>query len=220
MWGEHVSTTLTIEWGNLSGVGKIIIITLDTTTDSVTASSSKLKMASTGHKPRSLDEEEDPGIEHINNEETGAQDANEKYWGEIEKLNPLLLVAVLLDPRYKEPYLKVCFEMMCGDSLEASRHANNVRKILDQMYKEYYIIDSNGDMHHSSSTDLGEETQIMVEETIIHIEEALLITITREVQEEEVPTSQLSLGAPSATHHQQEVSDHNNVASDNIDNLS
>ncbi|KAM6587793.1 hypothetical protein CsatA_010398 [Cannabis sativa] len=34
-------------------------------------------MASTGHKPRSLDEEEDPGIEHINNEETGAQDANE-----------------------------------------------------------------------------------------------------------------------------------------------
>ncbi|KAM6551122.1 hypothetical protein CsatB_000930 [Cannabis sativa] len=34
-------------------------------------------MASTGHKPRSLDEEEDPGIEHISNEETGAQDANE-----------------------------------------------------------------------------------------------------------------------------------------------
>uniref|UniRef100_A0A803PST2 Zinc finger BED domain-containing protein RICESLEEPER 2-like n=1 Tax=Cannabis sativa TaxID=3483 RepID=A0A803PST2_CANSA len=83
----------------------------------------------------------------------------DKYWGEIEKLNPLLLVAVLLDPRYKEPYLKVCFEMMCSDSLEASRHANNVRKILDQMYKEYYIIDSNGDMHHSSSTHLGEESR-------------------------------------------------------------
>uniref|UniRef100_A0A803QGL1 Zinc finger BED domain-containing protein RICESLEEPER 2-like n=1 Tax=Cannabis sativa TaxID=3483 RepID=A0A803QGL1_CANSA len=83
----------------------------------------------------------------------------DKYWGEIKKLNPLLLVAILLDPRYREPYLKICFEMMCGDSLEASRHANNVRKILDQMYKEYSIIDSNGGIHHSSSTHLGEESR-------------------------------------------------------------
>uniref|UniRef100_A0A803QCF8 Transposase n=1 Tax=Cannabis sativa TaxID=3483 RepID=A0A803QCF8_CANSA len=40
----------------------------------------------------------------------------DKYWGKIEGLNLLLLVAVLLDPRHKEPFLNVCFEMMCGDS--------------------------------------------------------------------------------------------------------
>ncbi|XP_062106612.1 uncharacterized protein LOC133817967 isoform X3 [Humulus lupulus] len=66
--GIIVSFERLLEWG-----WEKIIITLDTTADSASASSS---MASTGHKPKSLDEEEDPGIEHISNEGTDAQDVD------------------------------------------------------------------------------------------------------------------------------------------------
>ena len=84
--------------------------------------------------------------------------------GEIESLNVFLLVAILLDPRYKEPFLNVCFEMMCGDPDEASRHSRNVRKTLDRMYKEYSNIDSNGGVHGSSSTHLIEDHMGNVED--------------------------------------------------------
>ena len=29
----------------------------------------------------------------------------DKYWGDVEKFNPLLFVAVVLDPRYKQSYV-------------------------------------------------------------------------------------------------------------------
>ena len=42
----------------------------------------------------------------------------DKYWGTIEKINPILFVVVLLDPRFKEAYVAICFETLCGGNLE------------------------------------------------------------------------------------------------------
>ena len=81
----------------------------------------------------------------------------DKYWGKIEELNPLLLVTVLLDPRYKEPFLTVCFEMMCGNSEEATKHTLSVRKILGKLYKEYCKLTCNVSTQISSTTTQSSE---------------------------------------------------------------
>ncbi|KAJ9541479.1 hypothetical protein OSB04_027985 [Centaurea solstitialis] len=75
----------------------------------------------------------------------------DKYWGKTEALNPFLLVAILLDPRYKEPFLNVCFKLMCGDKDDAINHCKSFRMTLDSMYKEYCLMDSNDDMHMTST---------------------------------------------------------------------
>lgn len=74
----------------------------------------------------------------------------DKYWGKIEDLNPFLLVAIVLDPRYKEPFLNVCFELMCDNKNAATTHCKSVRMTLDSMYKEYSKLDSSDGMCMSS----------------------------------------------------------------------
>ncbi|KAK1362099.1 hypothetical protein POM88_046573 [Heracleum sosnowskyi] len=34
----------------------------------------------------------------------------DKYWGDVEDINPLFFLAIVLDQRYKMGYLKYCFE--------------------------------------------------------------------------------------------------------------
>jgi hypothetical protein len=38
----------------------------------------------------------------------------DKYWGDVEKINPLLFVATLLDPRYKMDALEYWFDLVLG----------------------------------------------------------------------------------------------------------
>ncbi|XP_074347227.1 zinc finger BED domain-containing protein RICESLEEPER 2-like [Apium graveolens] len=42
-----------------------------------------------------------------------------KYWGDAEDINPLLFLAIVLDPRYKMGYLKNCFESIYNAELVA-----------------------------------------------------------------------------------------------------
>ena len=52
----------------------------------------------------------------------------EKYWEEGDKINPLLYVAVVLDPRKKLMFLKFCFTKVYGE-IVASRRIANVRDV-------------------------------------------------------------------------------------------
>ena len=60
----------------------------------------------------------------------------DKYWGNVEKFNPLLFVAVVLDPRYKLDYITWSLEDMYDKEL-ASNMSTLVKDTLDSLYKFY-----------------------------------------------------------------------------------
>ncbi|KAK1394229.1 zinc finger BED domain-containing protein RICESLEEPER 2-like [Heracleum sosnowskyi] len=53
----------------------------------------------------------------------------DKYWGDVEDINPLLFLAVVLDPRYKMGYLKYCFESVY-DAESVARIVTKVESLL------------------------------------------------------------------------------------------
>ena len=57
----------------------------------------------------------------------------EKYWGEGDKINPLLYVVVVLDPRKKLRFLKFYFFEIYGNA-EAEVMVDNVKDILYKLY--------------------------------------------------------------------------------------
>jgi hypothetical protein len=65
----------------------------------------------------------------------------EKYWEEGDKINPLLYVAVVLDPRKKLTFLKFCFSKVYGEA-KASGKIANVRDVLTKLFDHYASIHS------------------------------------------------------------------------------
>ena len=65
----------------------------------------------------------------------------EKYGGEGDKINPLLYVVVVLDPRKKLTFLKFCFSKVYGEA-KASGKIANVRDVLTKLYKHYASVHS------------------------------------------------------------------------------
>ena len=65
----------------------------------------------------------------------------EKYWGKGDKINQLLYVAMILDPRKKMRFLKFSFYEIYGDEV-ANEMVDLVRKILDRLYDYYSCVDS------------------------------------------------------------------------------
>lgn len=62
----------------------------------------------------------------------------DKYWGTVENINPLLFLAVVLDPRYKIKYLRYCFESVY-DSETVARIIVKVESVLQQLYTCYSV---------------------------------------------------------------------------------
>ncbi|XP_020970084.1 zinc finger BED domain-containing protein RICESLEEPER 1-like [Arachis ipaensis] len=60
----------------------------------------------------------------------------DKYWGPVDKFNPLILVAVVLDPRYKLDYLCWCLEDVY-DKEVATSMTSFVKFTLETLYKFY-----------------------------------------------------------------------------------
>ena len=65
----------------------------------------------------------------------------EKYCGEGDKINPLLYVAVVLDPRKKLTFFKFCFSKVYGKA-KASGKIANVRAVLTKLFDHYASIHS------------------------------------------------------------------------------
>jgi hypothetical protein len=59
-----------------------------------------------------------------------------RYWGNIEKMNLLLFVAVVLDPRYKMKYIVYWFNKWY-DKPEAESMVEKVRGVIDRLYAHY-----------------------------------------------------------------------------------
>uniref|UniRef100_A0A803PEN4 BED-type domain-containing protein n=1 Tax=Cannabis sativa TaxID=3483 RepID=A0A803PEN4_CANSA len=84
-----------------------------------------------------------------------------KYWGSVEKINPLLIVAVLLDPRYKEAYVNICLETLSnGDVEEAQKQTKKIIGILNKMYEEYCLVYSHLTSHCSTSSQNQDDMEI------------------------------------------------------------
>lgn len=63
----------------------------------------------------------------------------EKYWGNVDNINSLLVVAVVLDPRFKMDYLKYCFTYVYDSPI----YETLPKKVKDTMYRlfEFYSAD-------------------------------------------------------------------------------
>ncbi|KAJ9561442.1 hypothetical protein OSB04_006602 [Centaurea solstitialis] len=60
----------------------------------------------------------------------------DKYWGDPDKINPMLFLAVVLDPRYKMKYLKFLFECLY-DSTTIAKISMKVEQILNELFEVY-----------------------------------------------------------------------------------
>lgn len=60
----------------------------------------------------------------------------DKYWGQYEKINHLLYIAVVLDPRYKMKYIDICFKILY-DSGKATEMSSIVKVALHKLYSFY-----------------------------------------------------------------------------------
>jgi hypothetical protein len=88
----------------------------------------------------------------------------DKYWGDFEKINTLLFIASVLDPRYKMEVLEFWFLSNIGEA-KTNRIVSKLKNILEQLYSHYAIHDgesgpsgarmSNEGRICSTSTSLG-----------------------------------------------------------------
>ncbi|KAL2243468.1 UNVERIFIED_CONTAM: Zinc finger BED domain-containing protein RICESLEEPER 4, partial [Sesamum indicum] len=75
----------------------------------------------------------------------------DKYWGNAEKMNMMLYVAVMLDPRHKYNYLQYMFKNMYGSEL-AEKMGNLARSALYDVFEEYKKMYSSTTSRPSSIT--------------------------------------------------------------------
>ncbi|XP_028794972.1 zinc finger BED domain-containing protein RICESLEEPER 2-like [Neltuma alba] len=61
----------------------------------------------------------------------------DKYWGDLQTLNPLLVIAVVLDPRYKMKYLTFAVEEMFQSQAQREHMLKIVSTVLYQLYDCY-----------------------------------------------------------------------------------
>ncbi|KAL5786985.1 hypothetical protein ACOSP7_003934 [Xanthoceras sorbifolium] len=79
---------------------------------------------------------------------TSMQQKFDKYWGSLDKTNNLLIIACLLDPRYKLGYILFRFQHFYG--AEIGRYmTTRVRQLLEELYMFYRS--SNSNMEASSA---------------------------------------------------------------------
>lgn len=65
----------------------------------------------------------------------------DKYWGDWEKVNPFLFVAVVLDPRYKLGYINWSFEEMYQNKDVSSKMSTKVEDLMKSLYAHYCKLD-------------------------------------------------------------------------------
>ena len=74
----------------------------------------------------------------MKNKATNMKTKFEKYWGEGEKINPLLYVAVVLDPQKKLRFLKFSFSEIYGNTV-AKVMVDKVKDLLYELYNFTFL---------------------------------------------------------------------------------
>lgn len=67
----------------------------------------------------------------------------DEHWGELYDLNPLLVVAMVLDPRYKLKGVKFCLGQAVNNCLKVEAFIAKVESTLVCLYEHYIASDSN-----------------------------------------------------------------------------
>ena len=67
----------------------------------------------------------------------------DKYWGSLRKMNVMLFVAVVLDPRYKMNYLRVKYTTYYGEK-DAHELVDRVRNAMNDLMEEYNLVHEQG----------------------------------------------------------------------------
>ncbi|CAL8989023.1 unnamed protein product, partial [Prunus brigantina] len=65
----------------------------------------------------------------------------DKYWGKVEDINKLLLIAIVLDPRYKMEYLLFSLSDIESNPSKVNELRNQVKDFLIHMYDVYKVAD-------------------------------------------------------------------------------
>ncbi|CAL2247710.1 unnamed protein product [Prunus armeniaca] len=60
-----------------------------------------------------------------------------KYWGDLDKLNQILMVALVLDPQYKLGNLEFILKSRFENSEDAVKKKNEIKEILKKLHEEY-----------------------------------------------------------------------------------
>ncbi|XP_024018141.1 zinc finger BED domain-containing protein RICESLEEPER 2-like [Morus notabilis] len=81
-----------------------------------------------------LEECDDP---MFNEMETMMNKKFDKYWGNVEKMNHMMFLGLVLDPRYKLDYLVLAFKCIYNDSTSVTL-LKGVEDTLRRLYKEYH----------------------------------------------------------------------------------
>ncbi|XP_028793986.1 zinc finger BED domain-containing protein RICESLEEPER 1-like [Neltuma alba] len=89
------------------------------------------------------------------------QTKNDNYWEKVEKMNPLLIIAMILDPRFKMTYVKIAFE---GIFLEPTKHEAMLKKTMDVLYRLYDHYSSVVEVDHGEAS----KSQSTVEQQELH----------------------------------------------------
>ncbi|CAL1379404.1 unnamed protein product [Linum trigynum] len=61
----------------------------------------------------------------------------EKYWGDVDKMNKLLYISTIMDPRYKMGFVDFALKMVYPEGGKGARIAENVRKATFDLFAHY-----------------------------------------------------------------------------------
>lgn len=62
----------------------------------------------------------------------------DKYWGGLKKINKMLIIATVFDPRKKMKFASLCFDKLYGkDSAESKQLNASVSDVLEDLFEEY-----------------------------------------------------------------------------------
>ncbi|KAK2651874.1 hypothetical protein Ddye_011730 [Dipteronia dyeriana] len=65
----------------------------------------------------------------------------DKYWGKFEDVNKLLIIALVLDPRYKLDYVKFCFGDLFDEN-KVNEMTYDIKELLIKLYEFYNGVDN------------------------------------------------------------------------------
>ncbi|CAD5327220.1 unnamed protein product [Arabidopsis thaliana] len=66
------------------------------------------------------------------------RDKYDKYWGGLKKINKMLIIASVFDPRNKMKFASLCFEALYGKEIDATKELLKlVNAVLEELFEEY-----------------------------------------------------------------------------------
>ncbi|XP_010506956.1 PREDICTED: zinc finger BED domain-containing protein RICESLEEPER 2-like [Camelina sativa] len=87
------------------------------------------------------------------------RDKFNKYWDGSKKLNKMLIIASVFDPRNKMKFANLCFDILYGkDSAKSKELTKAVKEVLENLFDEYNA-SSSSQSQTASSSQSGQESQ-------------------------------------------------------------